>query len=162
MPAVTLDRHDRLILDALQQDAGVPLRELAERVHLSVATCQRRIAQLRASGVLLKEVALVDRAKVGQPLTVFVTVELAAQNDALLRQFERLMQAEPAVTACYEIAGEADFLLIVVAASMEAYHAFTRRLFTSDHNVRQFKSNFAMHCAKYETRIPLDLHDEAG
>ncbi|MDN0075277.1 Lrp/AsnC family transcriptional regulator [Crenobacter sp. SG2303] len=162
MPAITLDRHDRLILDALQQDAGVPLRELAERVHLSVATCQRRITQLRASGVLLKEVVLVDRAKVGRPLTVFVSVELAVQNDALLRQFERLMQAEVEVTACYEIAGEADFMLIVVAASMESYHAFTRRLFTSDHNVRQFKSNFAMHCAKYETRIPLTAPSEDG
>ncbi|MCW3482071.1 Lrp/AsnC family transcriptional regulator [Neisseriaceae bacterium JH1-16] len=162
MASVMLDRYDRQILDALQDDATVPLRELAERVHLSVATCQRRIAQLRASGVLLKQVAIVDRSKVGRALTVFVSVELAAQNDALLRQFELTMQAEPEVMACYEIAGEADFLLIVTATSMEAYHAFTRRLFSSDNNVRNFKSNFAMHCAKFETKVPLYLPGEAG
>ena len=86
-------------------------RTLADRVHSSPATCQRRIAQLRESGVLLKEVAIVDRLRVGRPLTVFV--ELDKQNDALLRNFERKMAAIGDVMACYEVSGEFDFLLIV-------------------------------------------------
>ncbi len=156
------DRHDFLILNVLQEDCTIPLRELAEKVHLSVATCQRRIARLRASGVLLKQVAIVDRKRVGRPLTVFVSVELAAQNDALLRQFESKMQGEADVMACYEISGEADFLLIVNSPSMEAFHAFTRRVCTSDNNVRNFKSSFAMNCTKFETRIPLDIPRDEG
>lgn len=68
-----LDRLDTQILNLLQDDASLPMRTLAERVHSSPATCQRRIAALRASGVLLKEVAIVDRLRVGRPLTVFVS-----------------------------------------------------------------------------------------
>lgn len=151
-----LDRLDVQILNALQEDAAIPLRALAERVHASLATCQRRIAQLKADGVLLKEVAIVDRRLVGRPLTVFVAVELEKQNDALLRAFEATMQGEADVMACYEVSGEADFLLIVNSASMESYHAFTRRVFSSGNNVRNFKSSFAMHCAKFETKIALD------
>lgn len=153
---MTLDRLDTQILNILQDDASVPLRTLAQRVHASVATCQRRIAQLRASGILLKDVALVDRVRVGRPLTIFVQVELDQQNTALLKQFEALMRGEPDVMACYEVAGEFDFMLLMTASSMESYHELTRRLFTSTNNVRNYKSLFAMNCAKFETRVPLE------
>lgn len=74
---------------------------------------------------------------------------------ALLTQFEQRMAAAESVMACYEVSGEFDFLLIVSAESMEQYHAFTREAFSSNHNVRNFKSMFAMNCANFETRIPL-------
>ncbi|BAL94343.1 transcriptional regulator, AsnC family [Rubrivivax gelatinosus IL144] len=160
-PTVALDALDLRLLDLLQDDATLPMRTLAAKVGSSPATCQRRVAAMRASGVLLREVAIVDRQRVGRPLTAFVSVELDRQNDALLRQFEQRMAAEPAVQACYEVSGEFDFLLVVTAASMQEYHAFTRAVFSSNHNVRNFKSMFAMHCSKFETRVPLAPADEA-
>ena len=155
-----LDRLDTQILELLQDDASIPIRTLADRVHSSPATCQRRIAQLRESGVLLKEVAIVDRLRVGRALTVFVSVELDKQNDALLRNFEKKMAAESDVMACYEVSGEFDFLLIVNSPSMQRYHAFTREVFSSNNNVRNFKSTFAMNCSKFETKIPLPVPEE--
>ncbi|CAN7247299.1 Lrp/AsnC family transcriptional regulator [Duganella sp. Dugasp56] len=153
--SVQLDRIDIQILNLLQDDATIPLRRLAELVHASAATCQRRIAQLRASGVLVKDVALVDRVRVGRPLTAFVTVQLEQQNTALLKMFESLMREESDVMACYEVAGEFDFMLVVTAASMESFQAFTRRVFTSNNNVSNYKSLLAMNCAKFETKVPL-------
>lgn len=152
---VVLDALDTALLDLLQRDASLPVRTLADRVGSSPATCQRRIAQLRASGVLQRQVAIVDRQRVGRPLTVFVQVELDRQNAALLTQFEQRMAALDDVMACYEVSGEFDFLIIVNAASMEQYHAFTREVFSSNNNVRNFKSLFAMNCSKFETRVPL-------
>ena len=66
------------------------------------------------------------------------------------------MAAEADVTACYEVSGEFDFLLIVNSASMEAYHTLTRQVFSSNNNVRNFKSTFAMNCSKFETKLPLE------
>jgi len=152
---VALDGLDTALLDLLQRDASMPMRTLADKVGSSPATCQRRIAQMRESGVLLKQVAIVDRHLVGRPLTVFVSVELDKQNAALLKQFERKMNALEDVMACYEVSGESDFLIIVNAESMEQYHAFTREVFSSNNNVRNFKSMFAMNCSKFETRVPL-------
>ncbi len=152
---VELDRLDIQILNLLQEDATIPLRRIAEQVHASAATCQRRIAQLRANGVLVKEVALVDRVRVGRPLTAFVTVQLEQQNTSLLKMFESLMREESDVMACYEVAGEFDFMLVVTAVSMEAFQAFTRRVFTSNNNVSNYKSLLAMNCAKFETKVPL-------
>lgn len=159
---MSLDRLDVQILNLLQEDATIPLRSLAEKVHASTATCQRRIAQLKTERILLREVAIVDRDRVGRPLTVFVSVELEKQNDSLLRVFERKMLAEEDVLACYEVSGESDFLLIVNSASMNSYHALTRRVFSSHNNVRNFKSNFAMNCSKFETKVPLDAPEEGA
>ncbi|PCE23505.1 AsnC family transcriptional regulator [Paraburkholderia acidicola] len=153
---MALDRLDVQILNLLQEDASMPLRALADRVHSSVATCQRRINQLKSDGVLIRQVAIVDRMRVGRALTAFVSVELDRQNNALLRAFEKRMAAEADVMACYEVSGEFDFMLIVNSTSMDAYHAFTRRVFSSNDNVRNFKSNFAMNCSKFETKIALD------
>jgi Lrp/AsnC family transcriptional regulator, leucine-responsive regulatory protein len=58
---MALDRLDVRILNLRQENAATPLRVLATEANASVATCQRRIAQLRADGVLLEEVAIVDR-----------------------------------------------------------------------------------------------------
>lgn len=150
-----LDALDVALLDLLQRDATLPVRALADRVGSSPATCQRRIAQMRESGVLQRQVAIVDHQRVGRPLTVFVSVQLDRQNAALLEQFEQRMAAEDSVMACYEVSGEFDFLLIVNAESMQQFHAFTREVFSSNHNVRNFRSMFAMHCSKLETRVPL-------
>ena len=38
---------------------------------------------------------------------------------------------------------------------MAAYHALVQRLFTADANVRNIKSFFSVHRAKFETRIAL-------
>jgi Lrp/AsnC family leucine-responsive transcriptional regulator len=151
-----LDKLDVQILNALQEDASTPLRVLAKKFYASIGTCQRRITQLKADGIFLKEVAIVDRMLVGRPLTIFVSVEMEKQNDALLRAFELKIMKENDVMSCYEVSGEFDFLLTINAASMETYHEFTRRVFTSINNVRNFKSNFAMNCSKFETKIPID------
>ena len=159
---VALDALDTRLLDLLQQDASLPIRALADKAGSSPATCQRRIARLRDAGVLVRQVAIVDRHLVGRPLTVFVSVELDKQNAALLRAFEQRMAREPDVMACYEVSGEFDFLIIVIAESMERYHAFTRTVFSSINNVRNFKSMFAMNCSKFETRVPLPAPADAG
>jgi Lrp/AsnC family transcriptional regulator, leucine-responsive regulatory protein len=155
-----LDSLDVRILNQLQKNVSLPLRSLAELVHASPATCQRRIAQLKAAKIITKEVAIVDRLMTGHTLTVFVSIELEKQNEALLRSFEKKIAAQPNVLACYEVSGEFDFLLLVVATSMESYHAFTRKLCSSQNNVRNFKSTFALNCSKFETRIEL-LEPEA-
>ncbi|MDO5640135.1 MAG: Lrp/AsnC family transcriptional regulator [Neisseria sp.] len=150
-----LDKLNRQILNQLQDDAAVSLKELAARVHSSVATCQRRIRALQENGVIVKQVALVSPPAVGRQISVFVMVEMMSQNPAQQEYFEQQMRREADVMSCYEISGDYDFVLLVHAADMPAYHAFTRRVLNSDNNVRNFKSQFVMNFAKAESKIVL-------
>jgi len=59
------------------------------------------------------------------------------------------------VRQCHRVSPGPDFILIIQLADMAAYHALAQRLFTADANVRNIKSFFSVHRAKFETRIAL-------
>ncbi|SJN44701.1 Lrp/AsnC family transcriptional regulator [Psychrobacter sp. JB385] len=151
-----LDAIDKAILNLLQDDATLPLKTVAERVHVSVATAQRRIQLLTSNGVITKQAAIVDPNKVGYGLTAVVMIEMARSNNSMQHRFERLMHAQPQVMSCYEVSGDADFMLMVNARNMNDYHQFTRGLLTYENNVRHFTSQFVMNFTKSGTKILLD------
>ena len=151
-----LDDIDKAILNLLQEDATLPLKTVSERVHVSVATAQRRIQTLISSGVITKQVAIVNPNKVGYGLTAVVMIEMERSNTSMQQRFERLMDAQPRVMSCYEVSGDFDFMLMVNARNMSDYHQFTRNLLTYENNVRNFKSQFVMNFTKSGTKILLD------
>ena len=151
-----LDDTDKAILNLLQDDATLPLKTVAVEVHVSIATAQRRIQALTDNGVITKQVAIVDPNKVGYGLTAIVMIEMERSNNSMQHRFERLMHDQPRVMSCYEVSGDADFMLMVSAKNMSDYHQFTRSLLTYENNVRSFKSQFVMNFTKSGTKILLD------
>lgn len=151
-----LDDIDKAILNLLQDDATLPLKTVAERVHISIATAQRRIQSLTSNGIITKQVAIVDPNKVGYGLTAVVMIEMSRSNNSMQHRFERLMHAQPQVMSCYEVSGDADFMLMINAKNMNDYHQFTRNLLTYENNVRRFTSQFVMNFTKSGTKILLD------
>ena len=151
-----LDKTDKAILNLLQDDATLPLKKIAEQVHISTATAQRRVQALIDNGVITKQVAIVDPNKVGYNLTAIVMIEMERSNNSMQHRFERLMSDQPRVMSCYEVSGDADFMLMVNAKNMQDYHQFTRNLLTHENNVRHFSSQFVMNFTKSGTKILLD------
>ena len=150
---ITLDEIDRRILNALQVDASQTNSELAQAVHVSAPTSLRRVKQLRESGVIERQVAIVAPQLVGAGLTAIVEITLDVQAFERMTQFEQLVAAEAAVLQCYRVSPGPDFVLMVQVADMPAYHALAHRLFAAHANVRNVKSYFSTFRSKFETRI---------
>lgn len=148
-----LDELDRRILNTLQADASHTNAELAELVHISPPTCLRRVKQLTDSGVIERQVAIVDPAKVGARLSAIVEITLDVQAAERMDEFEALVAQDAAVLQCYRVSPGPDFVLIVQVADMPAYHALAHRLFTAHANVRNVKAYFSTHRSKFDTRI---------
>ncbi|MFN3791415.1 Lrp/AsnC family transcriptional regulator [Massilia sp.] len=148
-----LDELDRRILNTLQADASHTNAELAELVHVSPPTCLRRVKQLTDSGVIQRQVAIVDPAKVGARLSAIVEITLDVQAAERMDEFEALVAQDAAVLQCYRVSPGPDFVLIVQVADMPAYHALAHRLFTAHANVRNVKAYFSTHRSKFDTRI---------
>jgi len=148
-----LDDVDRRILNALQMNAALTNAELAQLVHVSAPTCLRRVKQLRESGVIAREVAIVAPEKVGAQLTAIVEITLDVQAADRMSEFEAHVADEPAVLQCYRVSPGPDFVLVVQVAEMPAYHALAHRLFASHANVRNVKAYFSTFRSKFETRI---------
>ena len=152
-----LDGTDLKILDVLQSDASLTNDALAGRVHVSSATCLRRVKRLVESGVIERRVALLSSEALGHGLTAFVEVSLDRQSAEAMGEFETRAIAEAAVQQCHRVSPGPDFMLVVQLADMAAYDAFVERLLTRDANVRNVKAFFSIRRAKHATRIALPL-----
>ena len=149
-----LDDIDRRLLALLQADASRANQALAEAAHVSPATALRRVRRLVEAGLIERQIAIVSPALVGG-LSAVVEVTLDRQGAEHLAAFEGRAVAEAAVQQCYRVSPGPDFVLVLWVADMAAYHALVQRLFTQDANVRNVKSFFATHRAKFEPAITL-------
>lgn len=165
MPAeIDLDATDFALLTQLQDDSSLSNQDLAAVVHISPATCLRRVKRLRDAGLIEREVALLNphrvAATVGVGLEAVVEVSLDRQGNEEQEAFEQRVSADDAVQQCYRVSPGPDFVLIVYARDMPDYLALAQRLFTSDANVRNVKAFFSVKRAKFRPRIPLPARGE--
>lgn len=152
---VDLDATDLRVLDLLQTDASLTNQALAEAVHTSPATCLRRVRRLVEAGVIERRVAILSPERLGAGLTAIVEVTLDEQAAEKLAAFEARAVAEAAVQQCYRVSSGPDFVLVIQVADMAAYAALVQGLLTADANVRNVRTYFSVHRAKFEPRIVL-------
>jgi len=154
-----VDAVDLALLAQLQDDSSLSNLDLAGRIHISPATCLRRVKRLRDAGLIEREVALLSperlAATLGHGLEAVVEVSLDRQGSEEQEAFEARVIEDEAVQQCYRVSPGPDFILVVVARDMPDYLALAQRLFTSDANVRNVKTFFSVKRAKFRPRLPL-------
>jgi Lrp/AsnC family transcriptional regulator, leucine-responsive regulatory protein len=150
-----LDQFDISLLNIVQENNLLTTEQLADRVGLSATACQRRLKRLRANGAIAADVSLISGDAAGTPVTLIVLVSLEREQRDLLDGFKRRITSYPEVTQCYYVTGNADFILVVRVATMEAYGAFTERAFFGDKNVKAFQTYAAMQTVKFTTKYHL-------
>ncbi|MFW8594677.1 Lrp/AsnC family transcriptional regulator [Cribrihabitans neustonicus] len=139
-----MDAKDQEILQLVQENARLTAETIGQDVGLSPAAVQKRLQKLRASGVIEREIAVLNPAKLGREMTVIVEVVLERESRAHLDAFKRRMRQAPAVQQCYYTTGEADFLLILTVADIKEYEAFTQDYFFDESNISRFKTSVVM------------------
>lgn len=154
-PIPGLDHFDLAILDILQRDNTISQREIAKAVNLSAPAIQRRVQRLRESGIIRAEVAILDANRLGRPLILAVSVSVHDEQPQHTEGMRQRIMAEPAVQQCYLITGDADFLLVICAATMIDFENITQRLFAGDPNVRRAQTSVALNCLKLGAYVPL-------
>lgn len=150
-----LDPQDLAILEILQRDNTTPQRTIGEMVNLSAAAVQRRISRLEKHGVVQRNVAILNPASVGQPITILVEVQIENERLDLLEASKASFSSAPEVQQCYYVTGETDFVLVVTVGSMQQYEQLTKRLFFENHNVKHFKSLVVMDRVKASMALSL-------
>ena len=149
-----MDDLDRRILAQLQRDATLPLDLLGERVGLSRNACWRRIKVLEESGVLRARVALLDPARIGLGLTVFILVRTSSHDPKWLDKFARATRSMPEILGAYRMSGDLDYLLRVAVRDVKAYDAFYQRLIAKV-PVANVSASFVMEDIKDTTALPI-------
>ena len=161
----TADLLDLRLLDQLQRDTSLSNQALAEQLGISPATCLRRVRRLLGSGLIERQVAIVQPERLaavqGHGLTAIAEVALDRQGAEHLDAFEARAVAEDAVQQCWRVSPGPDFVLLAQVADMPQWLALAQRLFTQDANVRNVRTFFATKRAKFETKLPISLIQQA-
>lgn len=150
-----LDPIDARILDILQQDAGLSVAEVADRVGLSASPCWRRIKRLEDEGVIRGYVARLDPKALGLGALAYVFVSLIDHSDDTLSAFGDLVDQEARIVECESVTGACDFLLKVAARDPEDLEAFLKRGMLAGGLVRVSQTHFILRQAKTRSPWPL-------
>ena len=116
-----INARDLAILDVLQKDANTSLTDVGEKVHLSPSACSRRIAGLKEEGFIKRNVAVLDRERLGLATTVFVTVSARLHSADWNARFRLAVADIPEIVEVYRLTGSIDYLIKIVLPSVEAY-----------------------------------------
>lgn len=144
MTSNILDNTDIRILRLLQEDATLSTKELAEKVNLSTTPVFERLKRLKKEGFIKKYIAVLDAEKLGYGFMVFCSVKLKQMNRDVAKAFVSVIQDIPQVTACYNVAGEFDYLLTINAPDMRYYNDFVINVLGTIESIGSIQSTFVM------------------
>ena len=150
-----MDAMDRKMLAVLQEEGRISNAALAERLHLSPSPCLRRMRALEQDGVIAGYRAVLDREKLGIPMTVFVELKVDQHSDKTAAAISKALNAAPEVISAHIVSGSADFLLEVAVADLSGYERLTFETLLKLPHVSDVRSNFALRTVKAPGPLPV-------
>jgi DNA-binding Lrp family transcriptional regulator len=156
LASVELDEIDRALLALLQEDAGRTLRELGEAVRLSPSAVQRRIGRYQTTGLMNRKVAVLDSRRVGALLAI-VLVALGQESTEQHNALRARLLAAAEVQQCYDVAGEWDYVIVLVASGMPHCRELVARLFLDDPSIKRCETLPVFDPVKLGLGVPIPL-----
>lgn len=104
----------------------------------------------------MKDVSVIDPARVGRGMMMLALVSLERERADMINEFKRRVQETAEIVQCHYVTGDVDFVMMISAASMDDYDAFTRSFFFGNVNVRRFSTLVVMNQVKFAMPIPIE------
>ncbi|MDZ4759172.1 MAG: Lrp/AsnC family transcriptional regulator [Bacteroidota bacterium] len=146
-----LDKLDIEILNILQQDSTISVKDIAEKIGLTTTPTYERMKRMEQDGIITNYVALIDREKVGLSLLVYCNIVLKEQSKKALLNFEKSVMKMPEVIEVTSISGNYDYMLKIVAKDVATYNDFVVNVISNIPNIGQYHSSIVLKEVKKET-----------
>ena len=150
----TLDETYILILRELQDDGHLTIKELSQRVHLSVSPVYERVRRLEREGFIKRYVAVLDPEKLDCGFLAFCYLKMKQHSHENAVQIMERVQNIPEIAECYNISGDFDFLLKIYVRNMKQYQEFVMRILGDIPAIGSLNSSFVLGEVKNSHRLP--------
>ena len=149
----SLDKLDYKILNILQEDNTIAIKDLAERIGLSFTPTYERVKSLKNNGIIKKYVAIVDREKVGYELVAYCNVTINNKSVEIIRDFEEKLNKCPEIVEVVSVSGVYDYMIKIVTKNIKEYNDFVEKTFTNYPHIGDYHSSIVLCTVKEETKI---------
>jgi Lrp/AsnC family transcriptional regulator, leucine-responsive regulatory protein len=150
-----LDKIDITILEMLQNNAHLTIKEIAVAVNMSLTPVHERIKKLENEGIIERYVTVLNKKRLGKSMIVFCNITLNRQSLDDFQAFNEAIELLPEVVECSVVSGAFDYILKIIVSDMDAYYHFHQNKLATIKSVTQVHSFFVMNEVKYSTAIPL-------
>ncbi|AKC71956.1 AsnC family transcriptional regulator [Pandoraea oxalativorans] len=150
-----LDRFDLNILDLLQTNNRQSHAAIAEQVGLSTASVQRRISRLEARGVIRDNVAVLDPAMVGNPVTAVIESRLVEDRSVVMDRAKRYFRGVDEIQQCYFVNGGVSFIIIMISRDIPHFEQLVRQHFADNPDILTYRTLIVLDQVKTGLKLPL-------
>jgi DNA-binding Lrp family transcriptional regulator len=150
-----LEQTDRRLLALIQADATLTAQALGERLNLSASQAARRRQRLEAAGIVRATRAVIDPQRVGLGVQAFIQVVMATHTQDNARDFAALTRRQPEIVGAWTLTGEADYLLRVYCADLDALNRLVQDVLLPHPAVSRVQSRIVMDRIKPDAPLPL-------
>ena len=150
-----VDKQDIKLLELLQENSSQSSAEIAEKLNMSQSPCWRRINRLEQAGIIDRQVAIINREKLGLDLVAFTTINLNSIGRQNMERFEEAVKKLDEVVECYTMTGAWDYMLKVIVKDIRQYEQFVRNHLLELPMIGEIHSHMAVTEIKNTTELPL-------
>ena len=152
-----MDEIDKKILKLLQKNADIPLLGLSKRVGISTTPCCNRIKKMEEAGIIKSKITVLNNEKINLSITVFLSISVKSHQDEWFERFKDTLMKYDQIIEVYRLASStADYLLKIVAPSINAYDKFQQKLI-NEIEFTNMTSNISLKEIKKTHYLPLDF-----
>jgi len=155
-----LDKIDKQILNTLQENGKTTNSRLSKIVGISAPATLERVKRLELAGVISHFTAVLDPEKIGFSIMGMVNIGLSLSSLSSVAEIKKKFFNLDEVIECYQIAGENDFILKVIAKDIKAYGEFMNKKLTQIKGIQVIKSSFVIDNVKEKRVFTLSLDEE--
>ena len=150
-----LDHFDLALLEVLQRFGRATHQQLGEQIPLSPSQIGRRLQRLESAGVIDGYQVILRPEKLGLSVTAFTSLKLKHHGDSIIEQFQQQIELLPEVLECHAVVGDADYMLRIVSADLNALSTFVMKKLMRVPGVDSVRSNIVLTTFKRNGAYPL-------
>lgn len=150
-----LDRTDRRLLRALQQNGAMTAQDMGRHLGLSTSQAGRRRQKLEHTGVLRGVSVDIDPTTCGLCVQAFVTITRARHDPSLMDDFTRLLQTTPEIVSAFDITGAENTVLRIWCSDLDALRALIDQIILPHPMVEKLHTQIVMEQIKLDSPLPL-------
>ena len=154
---VKLDQLDIKILEILQNNNRLKLNELAKMVNMSIPPCQKRLSKLKDAGIIQKNCAIIDWAKITSYTIVFTRLKLTSHTPSLLEALIEELNKIDNIIDIFSVSGEYDLMLKMQINNISDYGDIVYRLTEKFSEITILNTEFAIKNYKENIQVPVSI-----